>query len=365
MHTHNSKKKIILLKISAFFIVTIITIGFAEALLRTFVYVKSKRYPTQTTTLDKTYGWVPKKNFSFEGEVPDATGEMHLLNYTTDTAGFKAYGKKQPRSGKKKVFYLGDSFTQAIEVSNNKTYYSILEEKQYLESFVYGCRGYSTLQEFMVLDRYFDEIQPDLVLLQFCYNDFINNSVALERESIYNNNRRLRPYYVNGNIQKAYPATIPLRWLNDNSMFFQLVFTSIEKIKNSSKHKKGLSAEARIAEEDQDYPLFQEAVATTKQLLQKFKSRLANKSQFAIFYVGNHQDHFHLALQSICRELDILLINSVSQQLEEAQNQKKNIFAKDHAHWNEMGHQITAETLEKALFSVPSIQNKLTSSFSE
>jgi alkylation response protein AidB-like acyl-CoA dehydrogenase len=45
---------------------------------------------------------------------------------------------------------------------------------------VYGGHGYGTLQEYLVIDKYIDEIKPDLILLQVCSNDFTNN---LENEA--------------------------------------------------------------------------------------------------------------------------------------------------------------------------------------
>lgn len=357
---HTLKRKILLF-FSSFLIITFVTLAIGEVFLRSFIYLKSARYPTQTTALDKELGWVPKKDFTFKGVVSDALNKSYNLSYTTDSKGFKAFGNPSLSANRKKVFYLGDSYTQAIEVSNNKTYYHILGERQNLETFAFGCRGFSTLQEYMVLDQYFDSIQPDLVLLQFCYNDFINNDETLERESIYNNNRRIRPYYINESIQYDYPAVIPFRWLNDNLLVFQLIFTSIEKIRNSSKHQNGLTAEAKIKAEGQNYPLFKSAAERTKQLLQKFKTRVKGKSQLAIFYVGDYQDNYHVMLQAICNDLDIKLISSISKKLEEAIKQEKNIYAKDQAHWNELGHQITAELLEYELFLTPFTANQLTS----
>jgi hypothetical protein len=48
------------------------------------------------------------------------------------------------------------------------------------ESFAYGVMGYGTLQQYMILDRYLDEIQPGLIILQMCSNDLINNSLSVE-----------------------------------------------------------------------------------------------------------------------------------------------------------------------------------------
>src|SRR5688500_5741406 len=43
-----------------------------------------------------------------------------------------------------------------------------------------GAGGYGTLPEYLVLDQTIDEIQPTMILWQFCTNDFISNDHDLE-----------------------------------------------------------------------------------------------------------------------------------------------------------------------------------------
>ncbi len=50
----------------------------------------------------------------------------------------------------------------------------------------------------MVLEHVIKVIDPDVVLLQFCTDDFINNSFTLELNSTINNNRAVRPYLSSG-----------------------------------------------------------------------------------------------------------------------------------------------------------------------
>jgi hypothetical protein len=98
-------------------------------------------------------------------------------------------------SDKPRVFVIGDSFTQAPEdASDGKTYYSDLK-KLGLEVFAYGGSGYGSLQEFMILDRYYNVVKPDLIVWQYSTNDVVNNSPELETASRVNNNGMVRPYF--------------------------------------------------------------------------------------------------------------------------------------------------------------------------
>jgi len=78
-----------------------------------------------------------------------------------------------------KIFVIGDSFTGGWGPKEESMYYNVLAEGLNAEVFVYGGVGYGTLQEYLALDRYFDLIEPDLVLLQVTWNDFIDNSLKL------------------------------------------------------------------------------------------------------------------------------------------------------------------------------------------
>ena len=55
--------------------------------------------------------------------------------------------------------------------------YAYLEKEfSHINFFVYGGGGYGSLQEYMIWDDYIDEIDPDIVIWQFCINDYWNNS---------------------------------------------------------------------------------------------------------------------------------------------------------------------------------------------
>ena len=89
---------------------------------------------------------------------------------------------------------IGDSFTFAKDVSQQETYYAVLQEKINAAVFAYGADGYDSLQEYLILDKWLDVIKPDVVVWQFCYNDFINNSLELTQQSAKNQCHVSQPY---------------------------------------------------------------------------------------------------------------------------------------------------------------------------
>ena len=112
--------------------------------------------------------------------------------------GFRRFGDLQAR--KPRVLVIGDSFTHSTWVSDDKLYYAVIQDKLDVEVFAWGAGGYSTLQEYLILDKYIDVIQPDVLLWQFCDNDFIENDLNLDEKSL-DPTRLYKPYWVNGGLQ--------------------------------------------------------------------------------------------------------------------------------------------------------------------
>lgn len=341
--------------ITLFLLLFIVLIG--EGLMRGVVYMKSKKYPTRTTVADKDWGHRSLENFDWNGIVTDASGKVYNLKYSTDDRGFRAFG--DVNSNKKKVFFIGDSFTQAIEASDGRTYFDHLGDSLNLEIFAYGCRGFSTLQELMVLEKYLPEIQPDAVVVQFCSNDFINNHHGLEQNSLYNNNRRRRPYLLeNDSIAFNVPAKIGWDWLNERSLFFQFLFTRLERFINSQAPEDAHS-EYNLKEKGIAFEPFSESVKRTEKLLKSFQEKLSPKIKFLIFPTHDDYPYFD-AIGDLCHELEIPFVGHLPQEITISDEKGMNTRALDGAHWNELGHKIAAQHLACDVMEILEISDSKT-----
>lgn len=310
-----------------------------EVAVRAMVYLKSRHYPVRTTTADPLLGHRTVENFKWNGIVTDASGDTSHLHYSTDERGFRAFGDLNAM--RKKVFFIGDSFTQAIEVSDDQTYFRRLGDSLNLEVFAYGARGYGTLQEWMILKRYLPEINPDIVVLQFCSNDFINNHFELEHNSLYNNNRRRRPYFnAGGKIEYAVPAKIGWDKLNECSLFFQFIFTRLERFLNQKAPETAFT-EYHLEHEGAQYPPFVASVARTKEVLRRFRETLPPGTPLLVFTTHDDAPYFE-AIGDICTQLDIPFVGYIPEAIRENGH---NTLALDGAHWNKFGHRIAADIL--------------------
>ena len=131
---------------------------------------------------------------------------------------------KYPRySNPKRVLFLGDSFTQAHEVSTGSAYYDVFEELVKDEYSVYavGVGGFGNLQEYMSLKRVWNIVRPDVVVWQLSRNDPSDNVFEIDDSSLWNN-QRPRPYL---NLEdNAILIKNPGFWLFDLSRGFKYVF---------------------------------------------------------------------------------------------------------------------------------------------
>ena len=205
MGNKDIKKKLVLL------FLTIVVLVLVDILLKIFMppFYKAARY-----------GWKVPENTTFKQLVEDSPGNFRQVTVTYFKNGFKRWA--DPGTKKRKIFILGDSFTELICVSTGEEWYSYLEDKfSESEFFVYGARGFSSLQEFMVLSDYIGIIKPDMIILQFCYNDFVDNLRGLGLKWYPFNNHGVRPYLENGKI--VYRLSVPFCWLREHSFTADLL----------------------------------------------------------------------------------------------------------------------------------------------
>jgi hypothetical protein len=101
--------------------------------------------------------------------------------------------------GAYRIAVLGDSYAEAMQVAQEKTFWAVLEKKlatcpalagRAVETLNFGVSGYGTAQELLTLRHHAWPYSPDLVLLAFLpSNDVSDNSRALGRDEA-------KPYFV-------------------------------------------------------------------------------------------------------------------------------------------------------------------------
>jgi len=354
-HPHTKSKKLVFkaisLSIGLFFALTLGEIG-----IRVLHNFQKTKAPIDKLSAEPTLGWVSKPDLKFNSKVKDLSGDEYLLNLNTDHNGFRHFGSTS--TAKKRVLFIGDSFTQAVEVSDEHHYGKILSDSLDFEPFIYGSGGWGNLQELMFLEQWMDQIKPDLVVLQFCTNDIINNSYELERNSFFNNSRMTRPYFLDEKLVYKNPAYFKMEGIKKWSKLLPFIATRIERGRDYYLQKNEKSSEHLMLQEGLNYKPFAEAVNQTELIFQKIKTEVESEEGRLIVFSVDHFEPCSNAVADICSKNEIEYEDVIPYHLENERKSGTTIYAADGAHWNRNGHAITAKYLMPRLKKLLSSENK-------
>ena len=316
------------LVIKAFLVVSALlaTLILGEVCLRIYLFIYPKTY-----YLDEKLGWRARENYNWKGELKDAGGQQYFVKITTDSHGSRLFG--DPKSEKIKVFVVGDSFTYAKDVGDDKIYYSLLAKRaKDMELFAYGVIGYSTLQEFMIIDKFIDKIKPQIIILQLCFNDFFENYIQLDF------NRSLtRPYVdLQGQIfYKSWPPIISL--LIEQSLFARYTLGTIVRMPDSTVLRKEIESSGGNDER------FRRASIITKIIIDKIRKRASDTTVLA--FNVNETQPYNSEFKKIVLSENIKYIDGISEAVKAYEQNGFIVRASDHDHWNELGHKIVADKI--------------------
>jgi lysophospholipase L1-like esterase len=243
------------------------------------------------------------------------------------------------------LMIVGDSFTQGIEVSDDKMYYRHLEELLGCQAYAYGMASYSTLQQYLIIDQYIETIKPDMVLLQFCTNDFIENNFDLISQSRAPRGG-MRPFLrQNGKIGYHYPES---KWklLIDQTYVLKDLLRRMGFDLNQVPEEQA-SSQWKIAHETERYRPYHTALSTTEQILKMIQDRVGEETPFLIFCADNYEPQ-QSDLLKICKKLEIPMLSFPTAKMIPNYS-KLETYSKDTWHWNEIGHRIMGEELAQSI----------------
>ena len=191
----NLKKKLLLVLIGLVF-----GLGMSEIFLRVIGYSFPLFY-----TADYYRGYALQPNI--EGRYQREGGSYARIN--SDGLRDREHAKAKP-ADTVRIAVLGDSFTEAMHVPMEQTFWWLLEQRlkechafpgKTVEVIDFGVSGYGTAQELMTLRQKVWDYSPDLVVLAFTTNN-----------DVYDNSRALSgveevPYFVYRDGELSYDAS--------------------------------------------------------------------------------------------------------------------------------------------------------------
>jgi hypothetical protein len=292
-------------------------------------------------------------------------------------------------AGVHRVVVLGDSYSEAMHVALEDTYWSRLEallkncSGKSVEVLNFSVAGWGTAQQYLALEQVALRYKPDLVLLQFTNgNDVRNNSRALEPE-------KERPFYsAELKLDRSFAETPAfqgrrsfssevVRHLTDYSRTLQMVRTVSLMSKAHATRPDEIEAGLDLAPlAEPKTPQWQAAWRVTERLLEEVGS-LARKNGAPMvlvmvpYAIQVHPDakvresvrqklgvddlfYPERRLEAFARGkgIDVVALAPEMQKISQAESRYLHGFDKARpgiGHWNEQGHRVAAEIIARRL----------------
>lgn len=315
--------------------------------------------PDPVNRADEMLGWYPKENFQSEvKQFRDLNNQEYDIKYSTNDYGFRKWGDLS--TDKKKILIVGDSFTQAELVSDKESYYEKLGGLVDYEIFAFGCVGYGTLQEYLVLRKFVDMIRPDLIIIQFCGNDFVNNSYHFSNiVPHYHHGTLSMPFMLeNGEIRMSSiepdPYGLPLAryW---SKFRLRSLFWIDKKLKLAFKpfeHSQEFLVEYGMAAYIKKNPYkaaLKESIVLTEQIFRRIRNEFGKTAPILVFSVNSPE-----YIAEICKRVDISYSDRVYQSvrsIEYASGHHVPLCRVDRPweHYNNLGHTVVASALAEEI----------------
>ena len=283
----------------------------------------------------KNLGWKMKKNFNFSYKQKDFYNNDYIVNFITNEDGLRPFGNENKEG--KKILILGDSFTMDPYASNNDMWYAVLAKelsKNKINYYGYaaGAGGYGTFQQFILLNEIKKKLTPDIFILQFCSNDYMNNHYDWERTEGAMGQYIRRPYFeINDLLVKKknfFFSIINSKIISElkivNILIFQLsnlnhkFFTKKQDLEKIDKFKN-------------------QANFITLELLMRIRSIYPNVRAYIINCDPN--DEKSEMFQNLVLKSNFILIPT-GDKMKQYRLDKEKIFYKDGSHYNILGNKL-------------------------
>jgi hypothetical protein len=198
------------LKLTVFFLSLAICIGVFEVICRR---MDIDFNPNPTRRFDAALGWTQERSKEYEFEQ-----DGHQVRVQFNSLGFRdvSHAIAKP-AGTKRIVVIGDSFSEAIQVNLEETYWRQLQTmlnsstSTSWEVINLGVGDFGTAQEYRALMDIGLRYHPDIVLVQiFPLNDICNNTIELAG-ACHSTSDTYRPYFVEGEQRLVLTWAQPLR----------------------------------------------------------------------------------------------------------------------------------------------------------
>jgi lysophospholipase L1-like esterase len=296
-------------------------------------------------TIDPNIGWKLKNNFSHTYKNYDQEGKVYYSKFETNNDGLRIYGNK---NSKIRIFVIGDSFTAEPYSGNNEMWFAHLSKKikkhTKKDTIVYagGGGGYSTLQEFLLLEEINKKYKFDIFILQFCSNDFGSNLFEAETSGNNFNQFFKRPYLnESGDVifYDSFFAKLFRTKIIGESRFFNKVLFIYSRYKKNKK----------IDDNKKDI-IEKKAFIKTGNLLTKMRSIIKLDNAYMVSCSDNASDNkLNKNWKLIASDSGFIPLDLPNKTIDTALKKNSKIFFSDLGHFNNYGNKLFGEAVFEQL----------------
>jgi len=120
---------------------------------------------------DSALGWKFVSNGKGQMVHPGAVANI----IETNSLGFRDHAPSDNK--KNKLMVLGDSFVSNIAIKEDEVFTEVMEASlRYYDVLNFGVNGYGQVQEYLLLNKWIDMINPDVIIVVICLqNDLADN----------------------------------------------------------------------------------------------------------------------------------------------------------------------------------------------
>jgi lysophospholipase L1-like esterase len=275
--------------------------------------------------LDDEVGWKLRPNYKVEKTEKDLYGQTYKVKFNVNNRGIINVGDENDKSIS--ILVLGDSFSSDPYVSKERMWYGVLQDelkkkfKKNISINVIGAGGYGSLQQYLLMKKL--NLNNDLVILQFCSNDFDNNILEIEKKNGSINQYSRRPYLDSKN-ELYYDESFSSKLLRSKFLGESRIINKILFWYGNNRNIIDINNQLR----DDSYHV-------TKKILKKIRTFYPDKEYF-IFNCEYSDNRW----KKLAKETNFIPIIENSKNLRIAKEGNLKIYYADGGHYNELGHQI-------------------------
>ncbi len=306
-------------------------------------------YRPSLVEFDSELGWKLKSNFDRVYLQKTRHGNEYSAHFQTNEFGARTYGDNSKDS--LKILVLGDSFTGDAFSSNDQAWFAVFAKKiennrtnfsNSVTVWAGGSGGYGTLQELMVARRLKTVFYPDILILQFCSNDFGDNHLQWQSHSVLRQLYLRRPFMnMEGKIEFSQDTLAPIyrSFLFQNSRIINKIdsFINYFEFMFAGGYLKNITPEL-----DKKYQA--ESIKITQRLLMDLGNEFPHIPKVMVNCSADPKEP-NSHWQTLAKNAGFIPISKPTELIKKKLTEGEDLVHADGGHWNPNGNQLFGEAL--------------------